>query len=177
MERSSDDFQIRLWQSGDEEALTRIANNRQIWRNLSDRFPHPYELAHADYWIANANLESDRARHFAIILDGDIVGGVGFERLRDLHTRTAEIGYWVGEPFWGAGIATRALRAAIRINFRDYDFVRLQAGVLEWNPASCRVLEKAGYSLEGRHRKQAYQDGEICDQFLYALLRESPSSR
>ena len=65
-----------------------------------------------------------------------------------------------------------ALASATKLAFRDFDFVRLQAGVLEWNPASRRVLEKVGYSLEGLHRRHIYKDGEICDQFMYALLRE-----
>ncbi len=164
--------EIRLWQKGDEEILPQLANNRGIWRNLTNRFPFPYERQDAVDWIATANRAPENAQHFAIVVDSAVVGGVGFERLQDLSTRTAEIGYWIGEPFWGRGIATMALASATRLAFRDFDFVRLQAGVLEWNPASRRVLEKVGYSLEGLHRRHIYKDGEICDQFMYALLRE-----
>jgi ribosomal-protein-alanine N-acetyltransferase len=172
MALSKERFEIRLWQEGDEEALARLANNHRIWRNLTNRFPHPYEHADAVAWVAGANLQPENAQHFAIVVDDEVFGSVGFERLQDLHTRTAEIGYWIGEPFWGRGIATRALTAATTLAFEDFDFVRLQAGVLEWNPASCRVLEKVGYTLEGRLKKQVYKDGEVCDKFLYALIRE-----
>ena len=128
-------IEIRHWRRGDEEVLAKFANNRRIWRNLTDRFPHPYDLASAVAWISTANTQPQDAQHFAIIADEGVDGGVGFQRLRDLSTRTAEIGYWIGEPFWGRGIATRALTAATELAFKNFDFVRLQAGVLEWNPA------------------------------------------
>jgi len=172
MALESENIEIRLWRVGDEEVLPRLANNRRIWRNLTNGFPHPYERSDAIDWIERANLQPENAQHFAIVVDDAVVGGVGFTRLQDLHTRTAEIGYWVGEPFWGHGIATNALESATELAFRDFDFVRLQAGVFAWNPASCRVLAKVGYSLEGRLRKQIYKDGEVCDQLMYALLRE-----
>jgi ribosomal-protein-alanine N-acetyltransferase len=176
MALSSESVDIRSWQSGDEDALTRLANNRKLWRNMTNRFPHPYGRADAIDWIRLANSQPSDAQHFAVVIGGAAVGGVGFERLRDLSTRTAEIGYWIGEPFWGRGIATAALAAATVLAFRDFDFVRLQAGVLAWNPASCRVLEKAGYSLEGRLRRQIYKDGVVCDLFMYSLLRDEHST-
>ena len=172
MASTRESIEIRLWQRGDEEVLTKLADNRRIWRNLTNRFPHPYDLASAVAWIGTANSQPQDAQHLAIIVEKEIVGAVGFQRLQDLSTRTAEIGYWIGEPFWGRGIATQALELATELAFKNYDFVRLQAGVLAWNPASCRVLEKVGYSLEGRLRKQIYKDGEVCDQIMYALLRE-----
>ena len=166
-------LELRSWQQGDEEILPRIADNRRIWRNLTNRFPHPYERENAIEWIDVANRDPDNARHFAITVNDTVVGGVGFERLKDLSARSAEIGYWIGEEFWGRGYATGALAAASAAAFEAFDFVRLQAGVLEWNPASCRVLEKVGYSLEGRLRKHIFKDGEVCDQFMYARLREA----
>jgi ribosomal-protein-alanine N-acetyltransferase len=173
-------FELRPWQRGDEAALSQLANNRRIWRNLTDSFPHPYRLQDAVDWIEFSKPQTENAentQHLAIVLHGEPVGGVGFERLRDLCTRTAEIGYWIGEPFWGRGIATSALSAATDLAFREFDFVRLQAGVLEWNPASCRVLEKVGYSPEGLQRGKIYKDGEVCGQFMYALLREDRAAQ
>lgn len=168
-----DSVRIRSWRPGDEEVLPELANNRRIWRNLTNRFPHPYGHDEAVEWIRSANQQPEDARHLAVLSGDQVVGGVGFERLTDLGTRTAEIGYWVGEPYWGRGIATRALELATDLALRDFDFVRLQAGVLGWNAASCRVLEKAGYSLEARLTKQGFKDGEVCDIVLYALLREA----
>lgn len=164
---------LRSWQAGDEELLPRLANSRRIWRNLKDRFPHPYEHSDAIEWIQLANAEPGDARHFAIVAAERVVGGIGFERMSDLSTRTADIGYWVAEPHWGRGYATRALEIASESAFDEFDFVRLQAGVLAWNDASCRVLEKAGYSLEARLRSHGFKDGEVCDILLYALLRGS----
>lgn len=172
MVQSGEKVNIRFWQPGDEDLLVHLADNRKLWRNLTDRFPHPYRRKDAMDWIRIANSQPRDAQHFAVVAGTAVVGGVGFERLQDLQTRTAEIGYWIGEPFWGRGIATAALVAATVLAFRGFDFVRLQAGVLDWNPASCRVLEKAGYSCEGRLRQQVYKDGEVCDLFMYSLLRE-----
>jgi RimJ/RimL family protein N-acetyltransferase len=168
---------LRAWRRGDEEVLPAIADDRRIWRNLTNRFPHPYRREDAVAWIDHADDDPDNARHHAIVADGAVVGGVGFERLGDLSTRTAEIGYWLGTAFWGRGIATRALALATTVAFRDFDFERLQAGVLAWNPASCRVLEKAGYVYEGRLRRHVYKDGEVCDQLLYAMLRADHEAR
>ncbi len=164
-------LQLRLWAPGDETALVQLADNRNIWRNLTNRFPHPYTHKDAAAWISESNQRPQDAKHCSVLLAGEIVGGVGFDRQDDLRARTAEIGYWVGEQYWGQGIATESLLLATELAFRDYDFVRLQAGVLEWNPASCRVLEKAGYRLEARLRQQGFKDGEICDMLMYALLR------
>lgn len=164
--------EIRSWREADADVLASLANNRRIWRNLTNRFPHPYGLDDAVAWIETTGQHQEDARHMAVIADGAVVGGVGFQRQTDLSTHTAEIGYWIGEPYWGRGIATRALQAATKLAFDSFDFVRLQAGVLSWNPASCRVLEKAGYSFEGRLRNHIYKDGEVCDQLVYARLRE-----
>ena len=172
MAKQIENVEIRLWQKGDEDVLPGLANNRRIWRNLTNRFPHPYGRDDAVSWIGVANSDPENARHFAIVAEGDVVGGVGFERLQDLSTRSAEIGYWIGEPYWERGIVTLALQAATIIAFNDFDFARIQAEVLEWNPASCRVLEKAGFSREGVYTNHIFRNREFCDQILYAKLRE-----
>lgn len=164
-------LKLRPWRSGDEEALVRHADNRKVWRNLTNNFPSPYTRVDAVAWIAHANSQPLDACHHAIELDGEAVGGVGFARLADLNTLTAEIGYWVGERFWGRGLATEALLRHTELAFAEYDFARLQAGVLDWNPASCRVLEKAGYHLESRQRRNVFKDDAICDTLLYVKLR------
>ena len=171
MEIVGETVQLRPWRPGDETALVRIANNRDVWRNMTNRFPHPYAHDDAVAWIEIAQDRTNDALHFAIVLHGEITGGIGCTRLDDLRTRTAEIGYWVGEPYWGQGIATEALALTSEAAFKEFDFARLQANVLEWNLASCRVLEKAGYKLEARLLRQGYKDGEICDMWMYALLR------
>jgi RimJ/RimL family protein N-acetyltransferase len=161
---------LRSWRRGDELSLVRYANNRNVWRNLRDRFPHPYTAADADAWLAHVSAQAPVAS-FAIVVDGEAVGGIGLEPGTDVHRRSAEIGYWLGEPFWGRGIATEALRAVTEYAFRTFDICRLEAAVFEWNPASARVLEKAGYTLEGRARLAVTKDGRTGDRLLYALVR------
>ena len=163
---------LRPWRVGDEASLVRHANNRNVSRNLKDRFPFPYTAADADAWIRHAGAHSP-VTAFAIEVDGAAVGGVGIELGTDVHRRSAEIGYWLGEPFWGRGIATEALRAVTEYAFATFDICRLEAGVFDWNPASARVLEKAGYTLEGRARCAVVKDGRLGDRLLYALVRSS----
>jgi len=160
---------LRPWRVGDEASLVRHANNRRVWRNLS-RLPHPYTTGDADTWIARASAQTP-VTDFAIEVDGAAVGGIGVELGREVFHRSAEIGYWLGEPYWGRGIATEALRAMTEYAFVTFDLCRLQAGVFEWNPASMRVLEKAGYTLEARHRKNVTKDGQTIDRLIYALVR------
>ena len=161
---------LRPWRVGDETSLVRNANNRRVWHNLS-RLPHPYTRQDADAWIARASTHVPVV-DFAIVVDGDAVGGIGVELGRDVFLRSAEVGYWLGEPYWGRGIATEALRAVTEYAFATFDLCRLQAGVFEWNPASMRVLEKAGYTLEARHRRNVTKDGKTIDRVVYALVRD-----
>ena len=163
---------LRPWRAGDEPALARHANNRKVWLNLRDAFPHPYTRADADAWIAsNAGVEP--ARNLAIEVGGEAVGSVGVSPLPDVHRKSAEIGYWLAEPMWGRGIMTEAVAAATENAFRILDVVRLQAAVFEWNAASMRVLEKCGYEREGWLRKSVWKDGKLIDSALYAIVRAS----
>ena len=168
---------LRSWHPRDVPSLVRNANSRQVWRNLRDRFPYPYTAADAERWTREAPSTIPET-HFAIAVGAEAVGGAGLELQQDVHRRSAEIGYWLGEPYWGRGIATEAVRALTAFGFRMFDLCRIYACVFEWNPASMRVLEKAGYSLEGRLRKSVTKDGQTIDQLLYAILREdaAPSS-
>ncbi len=162
---------VRAWRLDDIESLIRHANNIKIWRNLKDTFPHPYTRGDAESWISGAS-SSESGTHFAIAVDGNAVGGIGIHPGKDVHRRTATIGYWLGEAYWGRGIATEALRAVSDYAFASFDFARLQAYVFEWNIASARVLEKAGYTREARLRKHCTKEGRTVDTFLYALVRE-----
>jgi ribosomal-protein-alanine N-acetyltransferase len=170
MELNLGHFTIRPWRHGDEQSLVRHANNRKIWLNVRDRFPHPYTLADAEKWIKHATTEKSSA-DFAIAVDDAAVGGISIFLQTDIFRRSAEIGYWLGEEFWGRGIATEAVRAMTEYAFSNYDICRIYAGVFEWNPASMRVLEKAGYEFESRAKKSATKDGQTIDEFIYAIVR------
>ena len=163
---------LRRWRRGDEGALVHHADNRNVWRNMTDRFPYPYGARDAEAWIAQRTADVGRPTQLAITLDGEPIGGIGFERQPELGRLTAEIGYWLGESHWGRGLAPEALRLATGYAFAEFDFVRLQAGVLDWNPRSRRVLEKVGYRFEGRLAKAVVKDGAVIDRWLYARLRD-----
>lgn len=162
---------LRPWDDSDLEALVRYGDNRNIWINLRDRFPHPYTRADAEAWIAFCKAQQPPLTQFTIDLNGEAIGGIGLETFGDVQHMTAEIGYWVGEPFWGRGIATAALKQATAYAFATFPFQRLQAMVFAWNSASARVLEKAGYMLEGRMRQSIVKDGRLGDSLLYARVR------
>lgn len=161
---------LRAWKPGDEGSLVRHANSRVIWRNLRDAFPHPYTLADAKRWIRIANPTA-LVTNFAIVVEGVAVGGIGLALKDDVFRRSAEIGYWLGEEYWGRGIVTEAVRAATDYAFATFDLCRVFAGVFEWNPASMRVLEKAGYEFECRMKKSVTKDGETIDELIYAVIR------
>ncbi len=163
---------LRAWRRSDIPALIQYANNRKIWLNLRNVFPHPYTRAEADEWIALCESNQGLLTHFAIELQGEAIGGIGCRLLDDVNCKTAEIGYWLGEPFWGRGIATAALKQTTEYTFEIFAVERLQATVFEWNPASARVLEKTGYKLEGRLRRSIFKDGRLADSLLYARIRE-----
>jgi RimJ/RimL family protein N-acetyltransferase len=162
---------IRSWRPGDEPSLARHANNRNIWLNVRDRFPHPYTLADAEAWVAKAPV-ADPETQFAIQVDGEAAGGMGVFLQEDIERYSAEIGYWLGEAYWGRGIATAAVRRFTEYAFEAYGLCRIYANVFVWNPASCRVLERAGYQLEGRLRQSGVKDGKVVDGLLYAMVRE-----
>jgi ribosomal-protein-alanine N-acetyltransferase len=158
---------VRSWTWDDRDSIVRHANNRNVWINLRDRFPHPYTKNDARIWLEIV-IGSKPETNFAIAVDGDAVGGIGFSIQPDVGCRSAEIGYWLGEQLWGRGITTQALSAVSEYAFAKYDLCRLFAHVFEWNMASARVLEKAGYKFEGRLRKSVTKDKQTIDQLMYA---------
>jgi ribosomal-protein-alanine N-acetyltransferase len=164
------DWCVRSFTAKDAEPLATFANNRRISINLRDRFPYPYTRADAEAFLDAAWAQQPES-DFAIASRSGAIGGIGFHRQSDVHRLTAEIGYWLGEPYWGRGIATLAVQAVTQWVFTTTSIVRLYAHVFEWNPASARVLEKAGYALEGRLRQSVIKDGRIIDQLVYAAVR------
>jgi [ribosomal protein S5]-alanine N-acetyltransferase len=162
---------VRSWDWRDRDAIVRHANNRNVWINLRDRFPHPYTTNDARRWLETV-VDLKPETNFAIAVADEAVGGIGFTVQHDVARRSAEIGYWLGEAFWGRGITSEALIAVTDYAFSNYDVCRLYAHVFAWNGASARVLEKAGYVFEGRMRKAVTKDGQTIDQLMYAMIRE-----
>lgn len=163
---------VRDWRPTDKVSLVRFANNRNVWRNLAHRFPHPYTEADAEAWFARL-AGSPRRMSWAIEVDGLAVGGIGADIDEGIWCRNANFGYWLGEPYWGRGIMTAAVRGTSDYLFQHFDLVRLESPVFEWNPASMRVLEKCGFQREGVMRKSISKDGQVIDAVLYARLRDA----
>jgi len=158
---------VRSYQIDDAESLAFNANNRAIWKNLRDGFPHPYSVENGRAFIEHS-LSMNPETNFAICVDNKAVGGIGFVLHSDIERISAEIGYWLGEPYWGRGIVTEAVVAVRDYAIKTHDLQRIFAVPFAHNKASARVLEKAGFVLEGRMHKSALKDGQIIDQFLYA---------
>lgn len=162
---------LRSWEWRDRDSIVRHANNRKVALNLRDRFPHPYTQRDARNWL-DAVIGLEPETNFAIDVAGEAVGGIGYTIQYDVARRSAEVGYWLGEDFWGRGIATEALIAVTDHAFANHDLCRVFAHVFDWNQASARVLQKAGYAFEGRMRKSVTKEGQTIDQLMYAMIRE-----
>ena len=169
---------VRSWHPGDVESLVKHANNQKVWITLRDRFPHPYTRTDAQNWIQGSLTETPET-NFAIDLFEKAVGGISFQLKTDVERYSAEVGYWLGEEFWGQGICTSALKGATKFAFETYPLNRIFAVPFSENLASRRVLEKAGYHKEGMMRLSAFKDGRFVDEVLYAFVIENwtPSDR
>lgn len=164
-------FDLRSARANDASDLAQLADNPRIAANLRDYFPHPYGLEDAEEWLETVRAEDPETK-FVIDLAGELAGVVGLELGHDVYRHSAEVGYWVGEPYWGRGIATAAVRAITRWGFRELDLTRIHAYVFERNAGSWRVLEKAGFELEGTMRRAVIKNGRAMDQLVFARLRE-----
>jgi RimJ/RimL family protein N-acetyltransferase len=158
---------VREWLADDLGSLVRHANNRNIWINLRDRFPHPYLEENGRQFLEHVTSVTP-ARIWAIEVDGEAAGGIGIEILGDVERISAEIGYWLGEQYWARGVVTAALRAVTAEAFQRFELRRIFALPFDDNYASIRVLQKAGYVLEGTLRQSAIKDGVVRGQLLFA---------
>jgi len=161
---------VRYWRPEDAPSLARHANDRRIWRYLRDRFPHPYTLDDALTYLARQTAEPS-VGSLCIEVEGEAAGSVGLMLRRDVERFSAELGYWLGAAYWGRGIVTEAVEAVTRYAFETLGLERVFALPFAPNAASCRVLEKAGFTPEGRLRRSAFKEGQFLDQILYAKLR------
>lgn len=159
---------LRPWQAADKAQLAAAGNNRAVWRNLTHMFPHPYTEKDAEEWLESI-AKAQEGNQFAIVVDGRVIGGVGGVVGQGIFAKTAEFGYWLGQPWWGRGIATSAAMAFSRRFMADQQLHRLQAYVFAWNPGSANVLEKCGFVREAVLKRSAVKDGQVVDELLYAL--------
>ena len=164
-------YTIRDWEMDDAGSLVRHANNPKIAANLRDGFPYPYTDSDAESFLSNVTSQSPRTI-FAIANENEAIGSIGLMIGHDVHRFTAELGYWLAEPFWGKGIMTSAVAAITEFGFETLELNRIYAEPYTPNLASARLLEKAGYSLEGTLRASVVKDGQVLNQFMYAKINK-----
>lgn len=162
--------QLRSIRPQDLSSLVQLANNPKIASNLRNSFPHPYTEKDALAFIEAAQSAEIPFR-FAIEMDGILVGNIAIHVHDDVYQKNAELGYFVGKPYWGQGIATKAVELITAYGFKAFDLERVFAGVFSGNPASARVLEKAGFEFEGTFKNAIYKNGAIYDELRYGILK------
>ena len=168
-----DRIKLRPWRESDIPAVARYADNPRIAANLRDVFPPTYRPEDADWFVRDCMARDGQGVLFrAIDLDGQAVGSISVTVGADVYRRSGELGYWLAEPLWGRGIMTAAVTAMCREGFEAWDIVRIHAQPFARNLASRRVLEKAGFTLEGTLRQCVCKNGEMLDACIYALIRE-----
>jgi RimJ/RimL family protein N-acetyltransferase len=168
------DVRLRPWTDEDVPALVRLGDDHDIWLNLRDRFPHPFTTPAAQLWVADQAALGGPPWSFAVESKGELVGGVRLTRRVDAHHMCADLTFWLGRPHWGQGIALGAVKAGTAWAFGGLGLARVQAFVFDWNPAAAKVLEGAGYKLEGRLRNYVHKGDRLGDALLYARLRGEP---
>lgn len=167
------DCAIRTWREEDAADLAAALNNRHILDNLRDGLPYPYRPEDAlDYIRAMLHADPDATFVRAITVRGRAVGSIGAFRQQNIHRYTAEMGYYLAEPFWGKGIGTWAVGEMCRQLFAATDIMRIFAEPFAHNRASCRILEKNGFVLEGTLRCNAVKNGRIVDMQMYSLIKK-----
>uniref|UniRef100_UPI0040574013 GNAT family N-acetyltransferase n=1 Tax=Agathobacter sp. TaxID=2021311 RepID=UPI0040574013 len=164
---------IREWRIKDAARLAEMLNNRNILNNLRDGLPYPYTETDAEEYI-NSMLMADKNKTFAfaITVDDKVVGSIGVFRCDNIHSRTAEMGYYIGEPYWGFGLGTSAVTQMCTYIFEHSDIIRIFAEPFAYNTASCRVLEKVGFQFEGLLRSNAVKNGKVIDMKMYSLIKD-----
>lgn len=160
---------MRDWQMADAPSIAKYANNRKIWMSLRDAFPHPYKIQDAEAFISRV-LEATPTTVFAVATESEAIGSIGVVPGKDVHRHTAEMGYWLAEPFWGKSIMTEAVKCVTAYAIDDLKLDRIYAQPYSTNPASARVLEKAGFTFEGILRSSVIKDGNRLDQHLYSFV-------
>jgi RimJ/RimL family protein N-acetyltransferase len=167
---TDENISLREFTPDDKYRLVELANNPKISINLRDGFPNPYTVADAENFLEKyAGLESSLV--LAIEYNGFYVGNIGLHKGTDVYRKSAEIGYFLVEPYWNLGIMTKAVNLICNYGFKTMDIVRIHAGIFEFNPASMRVLEKCGFKREAVFEKAIIKDGEIYDEVRYAKIQ------
>ncbi|MDR0791758.1 MAG: GNAT family N-acetyltransferase [Chitinophagaceae bacterium] len=163
-------FVLREWRLQDVKSLVENANNINIWKNVRDYFPHPYTEKDAEKFIQSVIHQPKPYTIFAIEIEGKAVGGIGIIPQEDIYKITTEMGYWLGEKYWNRGIMTRAVKQMVEYTFKKFSVTKIFAAIFEYNTASMKVLEKAGFTKEAILKKAAIKNGKTIDLHYYGLI-------
>ena len=165
------DISIRKWEIEDAEQLKDALNNEKILDNLRDGIPYPYTIENArEFIIQTLNAPVNTQYSWAIVVDNKVIGSIGVFRKDNIHCYTAEMGYYIAEEYWGKGIMTKVIKEVCDYIFKKTDIIRIFAEPFAYHIASCRVLEKAGFELEGTLRNNAVKKNKILDMKMYAIV-------
>jgi len=162
---------LRALRYSDKESMAALANNKRIWNNLRDEFPYPYTENDALKFIDAIKVKEPQV-DFAIDYERRFSGVISLILQKDIQRHSAEIGYWIGEPFWGKGITTAAVGLIVDYGFKTLSLQRIFASVFEGNVASQRVLEKCGFELEGTLRKGAFKNSRFINDLRYGITKQ-----
>lgn len=157
---------LRKWHMSDAERLASLANNVHIAKYMRNVFPHPYSTEHAKAFLEIA-LKDEKPRVFAITVDDELIGGTGIHPQDDIFINNAEIGYWIGEHYWGKGYMSEALTLVTEYAFNNFPINRVWLRIYGNNPRSIKVAEKTGYKLEAKFEKTLLKNGELLDEYIY----------
>ncbi len=164
---------IRKWELSDAKDLAAALSNKKVQDNLRDGLPYPYTVQDGKEFIsAMLSADENETFAFAIMVDDKVVGSIGIFRQGNIHSQTAELGYYIAEEYWGKGIMTEAVKQICEYVFGDSDIIRIYAEPFAYNIASCRVLEKVGFQYEGTLRSNAVKNGKVIDMKMYSLIKE-----
>lgn len=172
---SDEPIVLRPLVQADKYRLAELANNPKVAVNLRDGFPHPYTLPDAEKFIENFGIQKPQ-QIFAIEYNGEYVGNIGLHKATDVYRLTAEIGYFLGEPYWNMGIMTKAVNLICDYGFKNLDIIRIHAGIFEFNPASMRVLEKCGFKKESVAEKAIFKKGKVWNEIKYVKFLNNEKS-
>jgi len=163
-------LKLRAWNKNDLPSLVKYANNPEISKNLTDKFPYPYKKEDGLRFIEMAT-KNNQQNIFAIEVNNEAAGAIGIHPQDDIHQKNAELGYWLAQPYWGKGIVTEAIKQIVEYGFQNFDINRIFARPFGSNKASQRVLEKAGFELEAIFEKTVLKRGVYEDELFYAVRK------
>jgi RimJ/RimL family protein N-acetyltransferase len=168
---TNENVTLREFTPDDKYRLAELANNPKIAMNLRDGFPNPYTVTDAENFLEKFAVQ-DSALVLAIEYMSEYVGNIGLHKGTDVYRKSAEIGYFLGEPYWNLGIMPKAVNLICDYGFKNLDIIRIHAGIFEFNPASMRVLEKCGFKREAVREKAVFKQGKVWNEMVYVKLIE-----